>query len=38
MSRFDLRPPDDQQRVRIAAGLNADERRGTRFENYWALD
>src|SRR6202050_3942484 len=27
MSRFDLRPPDDQQRARIAAGLTPDERR-----------
>jgi peptide-methionine (R)-S-oxide reductase len=27
MSRFDLRPPSDQQRAHIAAGLSADERR-----------
>ena len=27
MSRFDLRPPSDQERVQIAAGLNPDEHR-----------
>jgi peptide-methionine (R)-S-oxide reductase len=27
MSRFDLRPPNDQQRTQIASGLTQDERR-----------
>lgn len=27
MSRFDLRPPNDQERAQIAAGLTQDERR-----------